>query len=361
MPRKSMYIAEAGIDTEQRSILNLQVDHSHIVVGCAGSGKSCLALLRINMLSKMTGSKPYYLVTVVRSLVEYLRQELRGNDMPGECVITHKEWVEGRITNWIGNRFHIPQEHRQVDRAPQYLLVDECQDLPIEDLRSMKTATQKHIFLYGDDEQQIMNFANRVPASIPQIEVELRLPKYILSSNYRLPKKVAKFAQEITANANLERHCRNADGDKPYVIMMPRQERIQNIIALSTQNHYDEVGVLFRTDEAVRQAYAQLLAAGQSVSARYSTDDGAYGYLDHETKFKVMNFHQAKGQQFEAVFICLEDNVQYETKLLYVGITRTYHALYVMYEQQLPNQLRDIPRALYRFSLGELDQPLVQV
>lgn len=362
MPRKSMYIAEATVDDEQREILNKKMDYSHLVVGCAGSGKSCLALLRIKMLSQINDAGPYYLVTLVRSLVEYLRQELRANNLPGECIVTHKEWTEGQITPWCANKFHIPASLCQLNGTPSYLLVDECQDLPMDAIRQMSLATQRAIFLYGDDEQQIMDFTNRVPATITQIGRELNIPIYRLSSNYRLPKKVASFAQEISENANLERHCKNKDGNKPYVIRVPRQDRVELILELADRNHYEEVGILCRTDEQVRQVYNALKERSvMSVSARYSVADGAYRYLEYDTRFKVMNFHQAKGQQFEAVFLLLEDNVQHDPKILYVGITRTYDSLYVLYEQELRGPLRNIPLALYHSSLAELDQPLVQV
>ena len=355
-----MYIAESTVHDEQREILNKRLDHSHIVAGCAGSGKSCLALLRIKMLEAM-GAQPYYLVTFVRSLVEYLRWELRANDMPGECVVTQEEWSNGLITSWCAAKFGIPEQKRQLSREPNYLLVDECQDLPLDIIRSMKEMTRKTIFLYGDDEQQIMGFLNRHPAKITQIGAELRLPIYKLRLNYRLPKKVAAFAQEISGGADLERHCMNADGDKPYVIRLPRQEdRINTIISLCDQNHFDDVGILCRTDEQVFSIYCALREKVNSVSARYDVD-GRFEYLKNDTRFRVMNCHQAKGQQFEAVFLLLEDNIQYDSNVLYVAVTRTYLALYVLYQNVLPTVLRHIPLDRYRTSLSELDSPLVQV
>ena len=360
MPKKPMYIAEATVEHEQRDILNKRLDHSHLVVGCAGSGKSCLALLRIKTLSQMKDAAPFYLVTFVRSLVEYLRRELSANILPGKCVLTHKEWTEGRITDWCGRRFGIPPEHRQLCKVPNYLLVDECQDLPLDDIRQMKTATQRAIFLYGDDEQQIMGFTDRRPATIEQIGAELNLPIYRLRLNYRLPKKVASFAQEISGSADLERHCVNGDGNKPCVISVPTPDRIALIVKLVEQNHYEDVGILCRTDEQVRQAFKELNKKHVSVSARYSVDDGDFQYLT-DTPFKVMNFHQAKGQQFEAVFLLLEHKVTYDRNVLYVGVTRTYHDLYVIYEGILPEPLRAIPLDRYRSSLAQLEQPLIQV
>lgn len=360
MPKQQMYIAEATVDDEQREILNKKFEHSHIVAGCAGSGKSCLALLRIKMLAEMD-AQPFYLVTFVRSLVEYLRCELRANDMPGECIVTQKEWSQGFITNWCGAKFGIPEQNRQLSREPNYLLVDECQDLPLDVIQKMKEMTRKTIFLYGDDEQQIMGFLDRHPATITQIGTKLNIPIYKLRLNYRLPKKVAAFAQEISGSADLEKHCKNADGEKPYVIRIPHQkDQVEAIIALSNQNHYDDVGILCRTDSQVRSIVQLLRETESSVSARYDIG-GSYEYLGNTTRFRVMNTHQAKGQQFEAVFLLMEDNVQYESNVVYVAVTRTYHALYVFFHNDLPAILRNIPLDRYRTSLSELDAPLIQV
>jgi superfamily I DNA and RNA helicase len=189
MPKQRMYIAESTVDDEQREIIQKRVDHSYIVQGCAGSGKSCLALLKIKMLSEMNAGE-FYLIALVRSLVEYLRNELRDNKIPGERVITHREWINGHITDWCGKNFKIPAGQRQINKTPSFLLVDECQDLSMGDIRELKNAVTKQIFFYGDDEQQIMEFSH-APATIAEISRELNLPIYRLRYNYRLPKKVA--------------------------------------------------------------------------------------------------------------------------------------------------------------------------
>jgi DNA helicase IV len=361
MPKKAMYIAESTIDDEARTILNKKIDHSHLVVGCAGSGKSCLALLRIKMLSGIDDASPYYLITVVRSLVEYLRRELKDNKLPSENIVTYKEWKNGVLNGWCAKHFETGAKNFQLNKEPNYLLVDECQDLPLDDIQDMRKRTKKAIFLYGDDEQQIMDFTNRRPASIKEISEVLDIPIYRLRYNYRLPKKAASFAQEISGDPDLERHCKNSDGNMPYMMSIPIHHRVSTIISLVDQNRYDDVGIICRTDEQVRAVYHQLLSKTTDVSARYSIGDRDYKYLRHETKFKVMNIHQAKGQQFEAVFLLIEDNSQYDQKMLYVGATRTYYDLFIIYDTILPEPLRAIPLSLFRSSLSQTTQPLVQV
>ena len=368
MPKEPMYIAESKMDFHQRAVWNLQFDESYIVVGCAGSGKSCLALLKIKALAEMN-KQPFYLVTLVRSLVEYLRNEMGSNNLPRESVITHEEWTTKKVTPWCAQYFKIPDENRVIHGKPNFLLVDECQDLSIEEISKLRSACQG-IFLYGDDEQQIMAFGSRVPTSIGAIREKLKLPVYRLQLNYRLPKPVAEFAQEISGSASLKDHCKNERGGKPFMVKVPQKERAKKILFLSDNQHYEDVGVLCRTDDEVQKVVNSLRETDRTASARYD-NNGSYEYINQNSRFKVMNFHQAKGQQFEAVFLLLSDSDakidanekdkhwQYDRNLLYVGVTRTYHALYIFYEDSLPDMLRPIPLILYH---SELDsQQIVQV
>jgi len=359
MSKKSMYFAEATAAPEQRAIIDKKMDHSYIVRGCAGSGKSYLALLKIKMLADMnTGD--YYLITLVRNLVEYLRNELCANGISAENLITHYEWNHRERSASYARRYGIPQDKRNIIANPSYLLVDECQDLEIGELMALKDAVKEHIFLYGDDEQQIMEFAGRNPAMIDRIASTLDLPIYSLIFNYRLPKKVASFAQEISGNPQLENHCKEEAGEKPYVVKVSSlEEQIDMILDLKENKNYEDVGILCKTDNMVSEIVGALKGRNADVSGKYSLND-AFSHINPASTYKVMNYHQAKGRQFEAVFMLLEDD-DIETNVLYVGITRTYRALYILYETQLPAIIRSIPKKFYRRRLDELDGDLIQV
>lgn len=50
MPRRSFYVNDSELDDYQVKIINKRTDNSFIVKGCAGSGKSILALWKAKQI-----------------------------------------------------------------------------------------------------------------------------------------------------------------------------------------------------------------------------------------------------------------------------------------------------------------------
>ena len=53
MPKRSFFVRDSELDDYQRKIINKRTDNSFIVKGCAGSGKSILALWNISVPLKL--------------------------------------------------------------------------------------------------------------------------------------------------------------------------------------------------------------------------------------------------------------------------------------------------------------------
>ena len=72
---------------------------------------------------------------------------------------------------------------------------------------------------------------------------------------------------------------------------------------------------------------------------------------------KTMTYHSSKGLQFEHVFIpecTVEDDANRNP--LYVAVTRTYRALYIMHSGNLSSLFDDVPTSLYDTSPYEWSQ-----
>lgn len=369
--RRGMYIEESQMNQEQRDIIDARGDVSYIVQGCAGSGKSCLALLKAIRLEQMRPRPQYYFVTFFQLLSKVLRGEMEYANASGYQVMTFKEWKK---------------DHVDAD----YILVDECQDLSPENIMELNSSKRRAMFLYGDDSQQIMDFIkNRRPVALNWIRTALNLPVFKLRLNYRLPKKVALFAQQISGRRDLYDHCQNEGGNKPYVVRVSRNPSEQaRLIAEIVRDkfHFQNVGVLCRTNEDVKALYEawRKQNLGVSVSAKWwlrKKDDESYGGFPSygyprrrmrddidsselaDTTVQIMTCHQAKGLQFEAVFLMswpdLKDEL--EVNCYYVAVTRTYNSLFVFYTDRLPSVVDAIPREYYNNSLAASQGPLIQV
>ncbi len=377
-----IYVEVGKLDLNQEAIYNLKLDSKFIVRGCAGSGKTSLALLRMKQLlasETETGVTPFYYVSFVRELVECMRKEIArlpdGKPEFNDYAITYENWARGEISDWMKKEFGIhprstmykepytvnvkgqmySRQDIKVNPQPDYLFVDECQDLDMEAVDSLMKGAQKGISFYGDDGQQIMAWGHRCPVSLMDIREKYGLLIHDLIFNYRLPKEIALFAEQLGGRPDLSRHCKSPYHEKPFLIKVSNREdayaymknRILNI-------GLQDVGIAFPTNEEVRdgcKALGRILGSKRvSGSWNIKKSQGSpndYGSLE-ETQVKVMTYQKIKGQQFETVFLFVSGELSPEMiRRFYVGVTRAERFLYVLYADPMPSALRQIPTDLY--------------
>lgn len=384
---KPIYVPEGQLDPNQRRVYDLRLDASCIVQGCAGSGKTSLAMLRMQQwLAETQGADitKFYYVAFVRELVECVRRDIsKCRQMSSlmnsdDFLITYENWCEGRISDWMRKKFGIrpnegmkrcskkewngriyPNVDIDINKHPDYLFVDECQDLEMDAIRDLVGSAQKGIAFYGDDAQHIMNWKNRHPVKLEDIQKTFpgKFPEiYPLLRNYRLPKEIAAFAQEIGGMKNLAAHCKSPYHEKPVLATICTAEELLDYMVTRINNFgLQDVAVVASTNEVVRGIYRALAQrlGGRAVSASWNINSGPgctegedYAYLD-DTRVKVMTYEKVKGQQFETVFLlALEEMDAEQIKRFYVGATRAERFLYVLCEE-LPAFLRQIPKELY--------------
>lgn len=384
---KPIYVPESRLDPNQRRVYDLRLDVSCIVQGCAGSGKTSLAMLRMQQWLAETQGDPvtkFYYVAFVRELVECVRrdiskcQQMSSLMTSDDFLITYQNWCDGRISDWMRKKFNIsPNEGMkrlvekewngrvytnvdiEVNKHPDYLFVDECQDLEMDAIQDLVKSAQNGIAFYGDDAQHIMNWNNRHPVKLEDIQKTFpgKFPEiYPLLRNYRLPKEIAAFAQEIGGMKNLAAHCRSPYHEKPVVATISTVEKLLDYMVTRINNiGLQDVAVVVSTNEVARGIYRALAQrlGSREVSASWDINSGPgcsegedYAYLD-DTRVKVMTYEKVKGQQFETVFLlALEEMDAEQIKRFYVGATRAERFLYVLCSE-LPAFLRQVPRELY--------------
>ena len=112
----------------------------------------------------------------------------------------------------------------------------------------------------------------------------------------------------------------------------------------------EDVGILFRQNDEVEEAYNYFQEHGLNVEAKY----GQHMDLDFTSDNpKLMTYHSSKGLQFENVFLpdcTVEDDDNRNP--LYVAVTRTYQSLYILHSGNLSSLFDDVPEDLYETSLA---------
>lgn len=385
---RPMYVKVSDIqrDDDQHKIFNLNPDSRYVVSGCAGSGKSSLALLFLEQIlgrgeDSQKPNQIYYIATV-HELVECVRKQFprfntppkyndyaisgaawkdkvisdlqrRGQNRKGPFLIRGRKCMEKapRGNNWID---------LGVNPTPDYLLIDEAQDFDLPTLKAFAAAAKKGCVFYGDDAQKIIKGGTNLDALCSALGIQ----RYRLKRNWRLSKAIARFAQALPGQKtddDLVRRCRGEYNEKPFLVGQDSEELVRQYVlercAKATID--DDVGIVLRSNRKIHDWYEFLSnALGRGmVSARYSYDDVSpfgfttshYDYL-RETPIKILRYEDAKGQQFRDVYLIADDSLMVDNDSLacfYVGVTRAERYLYVMYVGEKPAFLENVDPDLY--------------
>lgn len=346
--KKDWMIKESELDEDQIKVLMGTLDKSCIVTGCAGSGKSVLALIKAQRIQKEKGNN-YQIIVFTKALCHYMnsgRQELG---------------LKKQFT------YHWVWKHRLNCPSSDYVIVDEIQDFDEDEIKEFIAATNKHFFFFGDTAQSIFEGLKNTIAveDIGYLFPRTERPKgFELYRNYRLPIPVAKLVQYIGIDLPPyeESTYKSLETMKPYILKCSNiEEQFMLIRDVIRKRDLSDVAILLPKGEMVRMAGEILNNLNLNVELRYNDKEDWKNSKDtlnfSTTNPKVMTYHSAKGLQFETVFLprieCVEDDGGTHTKSLYVAMTRTYRNLYIMYSGILPAPLSKVPINLYETTENE--------
>lgn len=354
MPKEKWLIDPSELDEFQRKIRGLSINESYVIKGCAGSGKTLLAIYRaldiyINSMAEDEDDPPSFtLVVYTKALKGFLRSGIIELGIPIRQIIHFEKWDTDMV---------------------DYIIVDEAQDFTESEINDLSNASIKSIMLYGDSEQQLYKAK---PAgktlTIEEIASQLSLQQFELMKNYRLPRTIAALAGHVGADKMLELKCVKQGLEKP---------RLKKFGGWKEELDYimDEINTRNYTDVAILVPFAVRKAAPRNNFHRNIEDVNAYfdeKSFPHEYKKsddrtpgleidfesdlpKLITFHASKGLQFETVFIPFCDYPghddwfveRYKTPL-YVGLTRSYKNLYITHSDRVTPFFKGLSTSKYQ-------------
>ena len=375
MAKKDWMIIESELDEDQIKVLMATNDKSCLVSGCAGSGKSVLALIKAQRIQKEKGNN-YQIIVYTKALCNYMNAGRETLGLNNEFNF-HEEWRWKKVlkTYTNGMSYMVYARDDNGDKIPNqpkadYVIVDEIQDFTREEIQEFIDATNKNFFFFGDTAQSIyQGLKNTMPVNgINRLFPYDKEPKnFSLYRNYRLPIPAARVAQYvgIDLDAYDEKTYKSKETAIPkFIEYNSLNDQISAIARIIKRNNLTDVGILLPHNDDVRMVSTMLNSNGIDHEAKYDDKENwrnSVNNLNFNTSNpKVMTYHSAKGLQFETVFlpdICplsdSDDRKISEQKALYVAMTRTYRYLYVMYTGFLPYPLNKVPSSLY--STSEID------
>ena len=171
MAKKDWMIIESELDEDQIKVLMATNDKSCLVSGCAGSGKSVLALIKAQRIQKEKGDN-YQIIVYTKALCNYMNAGRETLGLHNDFYF-HEEWrwkkALKRYAN--GQTFMVYLRDADGNKVPNmpkadYVIVDEIQDFTQTEIEEFIAATKKNFFFFGDTAQSIYEGLKDTMASI---------------------------------------------------------------------------------------------------------------------------------------------------------------------------------------------------
>ena len=337
---KAFNVEKESMDDEQLDLIGDTIDKSMIVAGCAGSGKSVIAMYKAQQILESKGD--VILIAYTKSLNRYMRQG-KENSLD-ERFFYHWQWIDQGMPK------------------ADYIIVDEIQDFDRDEIMQFIKAARKCYFFFGDTAQSIYRAFGKETLTIDQISSMTGIKVSRLYNNYRLPKPIAKITQEyvaIDANPYAEAIYQSKETELPrFVKFDDEKSQIEAIIDIISKKNMKNVGILVPNNDLVLSTMKAFNDLNFPCEFKYNAgynDKRNRVTLDFTTDLpKLMTYHSAKGLQFETVILPFYEgaNDKETQKALYVAMTRTYRYLYVMYSGGIISKpLQNVPSYLYKQEL----------
>lgn len=244
---------------------------------------------------------------------------------------------------------------KQAEDQVDYLIVDEAQDFNVSDYKNhFAIRARKSLSLFGDTKQQM----NSHGSNIKDIAEGLDCKQMSLDYNYRLPKAIAKVAQQIIGgDVDLMSNNRKDGGNsdypnypKPVITQYTSPEKeLEGILARIQMEDLDDVAILVPSDREVMMVNDYFAKHGIKTQVMYRTGNTVPFRTVNTLDFSnndlpcILTYYAAKGSEFDNVFVPFANTSNdCSRNSFYVACTRSSRSLYISYSGTKTKYLSDV-------------------
>ncbi|WP_426983743.1 HelD family protein [Brevibacillus borstelensis] len=299
------------------------------------------------------------MLTDTALLKELTKGEVNGEDIEDICrssaEIFEAERIEPEDVAPLIYLRHLIEGLEQADHF-DHSVVDEAQDLSALEIAVIGLVTKRHSLTVVGDIAQGIHAYRGLQSWEELLEGVFQQPRgvyYTLAQSYRSTIEIMKCANEVLRKINLPetimakpvlRH-----GEKPLLASWDGKELpVKNLVQLVNdyrQEGFQSIAIVAKTAEASKKAYRSLKASIEGLKLLGSKDTQFPGGV------VVMPAYLTKGLQFDVVILLnIEEYLdnEWDTKLLYVAMTRPVHRLFMIHQEDRMSPLfADVPPELY--------------
>lgn len=244
-------VEEESMDDDQLDLIEYTDDKSMLVAGCAGSGKSVIAMHKAERL--YADGQDVILIAYTKSLNGFMRV---GKPDASFRFYYHYKW----------KKMNMP--------SADYIIVDEIQDFTREEINEFIRAAKKCFLFFGDTAQSIYRQYGKQTMTISEISKMTGLNILQLFNNYRLPRPVAKITQDyvgVDVQEYKEKVYQNKETELPHFVHVNTQEEeYKSITQIIASNPQKSIGILYHSNEYVLQMSQQMIERGMQCEFKYN-------------------------------------------------------------------------------------------
>ena len=393
-----MWIPSAEFDDVQRDVYETGFgveERNCIVQGCAGSGKSCIAMnMFVNLCSR--GNRKPVIVTNQRALINAYLRELRS--ICGVEAANYVREAQGGepeayySKNSVINTFCHGVQNGRFPRDATDLFVDEAQDFTLAQIQQMIDyfgPGLKAVHFFGDDGQQIYEGIDGGDHHVSMQDL-VPVAKSVggkdpycttLYDNWRLPPIIARFVDQVEPYSQLALKCHGKGTEKARLLRCESVDdaltKVAGVVSrriAGTSNYL--AAVVCQSRKVCESMYSELCRrnCGTVRRVRGPLSDNWNSYADSEgpktveslsgidkrgatwcVNLIVSTAFASKGLQYDDVFVVTldfnkkgwDENVLHQ---LHVALTRTQGGLIVCYTAE--ENMGEPPRPFVRIVEG---------
>ena len=357
------WVDSTELNKEQRDIVALQLDSSHLITGPPGCGKTNLLLLRANYLA-ISAKANVLIIVFTRTLQEFIRTGSQQYAFPDSSVTTSRSWQTSLLKEYgydhnvkgtfSAQRLELAQRIEALVAAEELsnlydaIFLDEAQDYTPSELKVFRRLTTR-LFAAADSRQRIYDNEDSTNL-LESITDDHQTLKY----HYRCGIAICKAADFLRK------------GDKTYVPLVPTSQYDEvskpSSAAIIDCSDYDKVaeniidklqtqlaaypgellGVIAPRHEEMEYIGQKLMASSLAgVCVMQSNSD--YISFSSQTLICICTVHAAKGLEFRTVHLVGGETLpsfrDKQKRMAYTAVTRAKTSLSIYRVNPLPGYL----------------------
>jgi len=362
------------LSKEQEEARALPKKGQHLVIGGPGTGKSVLALLRARRHAN--AKEPHVFIVFNKLLHEAschlggkeischqwmswffkLFKEVTNEPVPRLPASSESSWQD---IDWENvNRIIEQQPQEALASRPEYLIIDEGQDMPPEFYHVLANLGFENFFVVADQNQQIVSGKNSSRRDI-ELRLAIESKKVIeLKKNYRNTAAVARLAGTFYTGdlaSPLVIPPKEADKKANVPVLFTYKKNqfgliIERILKMADRDPSKLIGIIAPNNQ-IRNVFFQAL---QYEAEKIKFDNDNIGirtyHKEHQEKVNfheggilVINAQACKGLEFDYVFLadidayyCQPGSHDMLKRLFYVMVARARDNLALLRSAENP-------------------------